>query len=974
MKPAPLRTDYEASELLELVRSALAQTEEGQEDPLREPVAAKTLRALEPRLEQLRSHAARDHAQVYALNEKLDQILADQRELERDARTDPLTGLGNRAAYEEELERLWAAGSDFTVAFIDVDNLKECNDRFGHREGNRCIEQTAFFVSLNKDETEKLFRVGGDEFVFVSPVSGEYALGQRLGDARTMLKRSTSRNGTMPFTFSYGCSRVRPSRGDDAKQMTSDADRKMYSYKLLHRTSYERPSEKATVDDSFVYAERVFEALSMADEGRYFFVCDIEHDYSRWSSNAVHDLGLPAAHMEHAGNVWLDHVHPEDRAAYEADIAAIFAGEKHHHNMQYRARDASGDYVICKCRGFRLEAEGGQPALFVGVIVNRSIAESTDPSTGLGGVNSLVQAIADARERGTSLGVCAAKFDGMGRLNAERGYEIGDRVFSAAASRAVAAARGLGVAYRGRGAQVAFLAPAAHEDDTLALARRVSEACSAPLEVMGETFALPSHIAWLHYPQVDEQPYSVLADIGHQIKLVEDHDHAAKACDGAAEIGERLDAKTGLRRSEDFLAAAQELLEAHRDLSWCLATIDLGNLRIFNEWHGKTEGDLLISQIGAALAGYERIGNCAAGYWGQDDFTLFMPFEAGAAEKVLEQVKAIVARHDESAGFSPSMGVYPVPKDGNVDIDAYSKAFFANRGAKQNFECRINYFRAEDYERRIEEHLILSDFQRAVASGEITFDLQPQVDITTGKIVGAEALARWRFPNGTEASPARFVPVLEKTGFVITLDKIIWRKVVSWQAARAAAGELCVPVSVNVSRIDIVSFDVAEYLFGLIEEAGIPASLVKAEVTESSFVETRGKVAQMTTSLRKRGIEVYMDDFGTGQSSLAMLRAVNVNALKLDRSFLPTELGPGRGAGIVESMTRMARSMDVPIVVEGVETPEQIALLRKAGARYVQGFFCYRPMRPDRFAELLGIPDRADPRGIRKPSARTERV
>lgn len=327
---------------------------------------------------------AADDDSAAMLSSELNQILANQRMLELEARTDALTELGNRSAFEIRVDELWGAGEHFTLAFIDLDNLKTCNDRFGHKRGNAYIQQTAFFIENSLTPGEQLFRLGGDEFVLISTTSGVHELEERLESVRTQLSRATAANGAMPFSFSFGCARVRPGKGDSRSHVTAEADRRMYSYKVQHRVKTsvrltDAREEGPGDDDSQFFSERVFDAISMTLDGRYFFVSNIDLGVTRWTADAVRDFGLPYDKMYGDVPDWIDHVHPEDRAGVLAEFRDITSGKKHHHEMEYRVRDAEGDYVVCKSRGFRLTGDDRRPALFVGSLTNRNASECVDP-------------------------------------------------------------------------------------------------------------------------------------------------------------------------------------------------------------------------------------------------------------------------------------------------------------------------------------------------------------------------------------------------------------------------------------------------------------------------------------------------------------------------------------------------------------------------------------------------------------------
>lgn len=559
--------------------------------------------------------------------------------LERDAYTDNLTGLGNRMGYGHAVDELWDAQAPFTVALVDLDNLKYANDAFGHDEGNHYILTVAELLRACCREGDRsgAYRIGGDEFVLISPRDTESSLASRLEKARGELVEKSTATEPMTFSFSYGCSKVHPDEGGSRKDITADADRKMYRYKLAHRSAQQRmrnvPGAAAARGGDFnarFFTERVFEALAMAVPGRYQFVIDIESDRSRWSANAVTDLGIPSANLENTTKVWGEHVHADDLSAYLEGAGELLQGKTHHLAAQYRARDAAGSFMVCECRAFRLDgnADTGVPSLIAVVITNRSIAECTDLATGLGDIRSLMAAVDDCRYGQDSCGLLGIKVDGVAEINAMLGYEAGDRALSL------------------------------------------------------------------------------------------------------------------------LVALDQELLD-----------------------------------------------------------------------EVYRRVREVVASHDSSVGFLPSMGVYMLESAQELGDDCYAKASFANTQGKEHFETRIWFFRAADWKRQFDEHLMLSDFHYALRQGRIGFALQPQIVLGRGSICGAEALARWR-TDDVELDPEEFIPVLERTGFIVMLDKYIWKSVVAWLRDQLRRGFQPVPILFNISPADLESL-LANTL--LVERAGIVA-------------------------------------------------------------------------------------------------------------------------------------------------------
>ena len=222
-------------------------------------------------------------AELRAVGEQLQKthaILQQERQLlERNAYIDPLTNLGNRNGFDRHVEQLWRKGDPFTCAYIDIDHLKHCNDRFGHAEGNRYILGICRTLSETMEHDEMLFRIGGDEFVLISLSANEIELEQRLEQVRAgLIEASSGGKAPMIGSFSFGCSRVDPLAGDTRRQMTMDADRKMYRYKLMHRVQQPKDDDapQRPIVDQLPCNDRVFQAISMSSETRYPFILNLD--------------------------------------------------------------------------------------------------------------------------------------------------------------------------------------------------------------------------------------------------------------------------------------------------------------------------------------------------------------------------------------------------------------------------------------------------------------------------------------------------------------------------------------------------------------------------------------------------------------------------------------------------------------------------------------------------------------------------
>ena len=882
-------------------------------------------------------------------------LLERQDDLIKTAFTDQLTGLGNRGGFARSLEELWEQDTPVTMAFIDIDNLKHCNDAFGHDEGNRYILQVSLYLKLYMRVGEAAFRLGGDEFAILSPIATEDDLARRLEHCRMVLLKNN--DAEMPHSFSYGVSHADPALGEASSRMTLDADHRMYDYKLRHAVHLDRRNITQVHTDDFEVSDRVFDAFSMLNEGRYFFIENLDKHRTLWSQGALRDLGLPSEHIDNCRDYWKTRVHPDDLEAFTDDFDQVYNGSKHHRVMQYRVLNAEGDYVLCRARGFRIDGSENEPSLYVGELVNHSLAETVDAATGLGTQRMLVNAIDACRRDHCKTGLIAVRVRGTTKLNELYGAEAVDSMLAEYAGRMLSITRGRSRVFRSRSVQFVVLSNDLDHEAFELLTHRLKETIFAPVQIAGDTIAPVCIVAPVFYERLDYQTSAVLRELNRRLRaaggLVPNDSLPIPEVERKSVIAERIDMLTGLCRPSEFMRRANAFIKAKRDGAWCIATVDMGHMRLFNEWYGQAEGDRMLADVGTVLKDIENADMGVAGYWGQDDFCLLMPFEHDFVHRVYARVREAVAKHDDGIGFWPSMGVYPINPHEQITIDAQAKAMFANRRAKNDFKERIAIFRPEEYEHEIAFHHTLTEFQYALSNGRITYYLQPQVDMETGEIIGAEALTRWIDKDGSLISPATFIPALEESGFVVTLDKYVWQSVAVWLRERLDRGLRVVPISLNVSRVDILACDVAEHMGSLAAQYDLPPELMRIEITETAYTGESEAVDKLTADLHTRGFSTYMDDFGTGQSTLAMLKNVNVDVIKLDRTFVPTDRDQGRSTQIVSSMLEMAHSLHLPVVIEGIETEGQAQLLRQMGARYAQGFLYYRPMPATDFEALL---------------------
>ena len=422
---------------------------------------------------------------------------------------------------------------------------------------------------------------------------------------------------------------------------------------------------------------------------------------------------------------------------------------------------------------------------------------------------------------------------------------------------------------------------------------------------------------------------------------------------------------TGLYYGNTFFQKVENYLAEYKPEAACMMATDVEHFRLYNKIHGREEGDKLLVRVAEVLKNFEKQYGGVIGYLGGDNFGIFAVCEDSVLEELREQIKSETRRKNNTAGYLPAFGIYRLTEEVIPAATMYDRATMALSHVLGNYLSRTCEYTVE-MDKQVEEEIrMLSDIQEGIDRDEFTFFVQPQCDITKGKIVGGESLVRWIHREKGLVPPGKFIPVLEKNGFIADLDQIVWRKVCKWLRFCLDKGYKPVPVSINVSRTDIYSIDVPAYLISLLEEYDLPKDLLKVEITESSYAESGEKIVEAAKILRDYGLVVMMDDFGSGYSSLNMLKSVPVDVLKMDMRFLEiNEAEQEIGIGILDSVINMARQMRLPIVVEGVEEQEQENHLLKMGCRYTQGYFYYKPMPIDAFEELIADPRNTDHEGF----------
>ncbi len=405
----------------------------------------------------------------------------------------------------------------------------------------------------------------------------------------------------------------------------------------------------------------------------------------------------------------------------------------------------------------------------------------------------------------------------------------------------------------------------------------------------------------------------------------------------------RTDAMTGLANRTRLTAQVEAALQQwrHDGQALALLVVDLDRFRHINDSLGHDIGDRVLLDVAQRIQGCLRQDDVLARLGGDQFAVLVHVADAAAAEATARRVLNVVAQpcNLDSAQFTLtcSIGLALGPSHGRSADDLLRHAEAAMRAVKLagRANYRLHQARAE-VDRR--SHMTLDHAMRqALVSGRFRLHYQPQVRLDDGRVVGAEALLRWRDPEMGDVPPSRFIPVAEESGFIVPIGDWVLSQAVR-QAALWHAKGLSMPIAVNVSALQFQQAQFVDRVAGVLAVSGLPPALLELELTETILVHDADGALQRLHALARLGVRLSIDDFGTGYSSLAYLKRFPIGKLKIDRSFVLGLPADESDAGIVRAILQMARALNMRVIAEGVETEAQRQFLQQAGCDEFQGY------------------------------------
>ena len=414
----------------------------------------------------------------------------------------------------------------------------------------------------------------------------------------------------------------------------------------------------------------------------------------------------------------------------------------------------------------------------------------------------------------------------------------------------------------------------------------------------------------------------------------------------------RKDTLTGLMNRSYFFEQAAIRINSEGAGHYILSCFDIEGFRVINDLYGMKTGDDVLKYIAHSIeeSMVATGGICCRD--AADKFGMLYPAECADSQAIHALYEKAVSPPFIDRTIRIRIGRYVV-QDASLPVNAmYDRASLAEVSIKGRYDTYLADYDDAMLETLRHEQSIVGEMTEALHRGEFIPWFQPQYNHATGALIGAEALVRWN--KGDQlVSPNLFIPLFERNGFIYQMDQSIWRQVCALLRRLINEGKQPLPVSVNVSRYDILQEGFVPAICSLVEEYRIPVELLRLEITESAFSESADTVIRVVETLIAYGFTIEIDDFGSGYSSLNTLKDVPAGILKLDMRFLKGNGASKRSGSILESVVRMAKWLGMSVIAEGVEERTQADYLKSIGCPYIQGYYYAKPMPMDQYEILL---------------------
>lgn len=413
------------------------------------------------------------------------------------------------------------------------------------------------------------------------------------------------------------------------------------------------------------------------------------------------------------------------------------------------------------------------------------------------------------------------------------------------------------------------------------------------------------------------------------------------------------DKVSGLYTRSYFFAYLQQMVQRLEKPMDALV-LNLDRFHLINELFGRDEGDRVLATIGELIS--EKLSELRGIACRSESDTFFLFCERQEEyESLMEEMQSKLAAFAKSRSLRLRAGIYSCEEHESDPEAWFSRAKSACDRIRGQYGSLATRYNNELYERTVFHERLIGDIDDAINHRDFVVYFQPKYRIQgeCPMLTSAEALIRWIHPELGFISPDEFIPLFEQNGLIRRVDHYVWRSAAEQIKCWREQYGMSIPISVNVSRVDIIDPELEKKLCDILDEFSLAPDDLILEITESAYADSADRLIEVVNSLRDKGFKIEMDDFGSGYSSLNMLTEIPIDVLKIDMQFIRRMLLDDKNLKLVRLVMDIAEFLDVPVVAEGVEEEEQLNVLRQMGCDIVQGYYFSPPLPAERFGELI---------------------
>lgn len=440
------------------------------------------------------------------------------------------------------------------------------------------------------------------------------------------------------------------------------------------------------------------------------------------------------------------------------------------------------------------------------------------------------------------------------------------------------------------------------------------------------------------------------------LSIGEDGSYTAPATSGAgyniSDDKRQTDSLTGIPNRTRFCNNAENTFKCNTDKNYAIVVFDVWRLKSINDIYGMQMGDEVLKMIATSMQQVFMLDDNYARLH-SDVFAFYLAYEKkGDIVKAIEKLRKQIASNDYEFDVNTSYGIYLV-EDRDVPINLMcDRAGMARKTIKDNVLKFCAFYDEQYRAEMLRTNEIERDMYKALADGQFKMYLQPKYMLKDNSLCGAEVLCRWLHPVKGLIPPNDFIPLFEKNGFILKLDEYMWEQACQTLRGWLDEGREPVPLSVNISRYHIRHNDLVAVFTRLLDKYGLTSDMLTLEITESLFLDKPEELNHVLSHLQAMGFKLEVDDFGSGFSSLNLIRNIAVDTIKIDKDFLDSEISSEKGKIVVNHTISMAKDLQLQVVAEGVETKEHVDFLKGSACDIAQGFYFAKPMPLEKFNEL----------------------